>query len=271
VKAGLVIVTALARIVLAALLSTAITGAAAAEPAERWNAPFGGAWSAYFTVASDYSYSGISASERQPVFQAGLDYRSPNLIADVPLTLYFGTLGSNVRFPASGPGFEIDFYGGFKYRAFERRLTIDFGYLRYLFPGSPGELAYDYGDIQGRVDYDFGPATLSGRVRFSPNAFGGAGPAWNKRALLSVPMPFLKLHEAFVFKAYGSLGHFSVDRPLQYGIGVPDYWYWQLGLVTSAFGLDMTIAYADTTLERSACGSTHYCEGRLFVSITKVF
>ena len=58
---------------------------------------------------------------------------------------------------------------------------------------------------------------------------------------------------------YKSAGHY------------PDYWYWQLGLVTSVWGLDITLAYTDTNIETSGCGFTHACEGRFFASITKVF
>jgi hypothetical protein len=82
-----------------------------------------------------------------------------------------------------------------------------------------------------------------------------------------VPLKF----ETVAFKAYGSLGNLSVERYLLYGIPSPDYWYWQLGLVTSAFGLDLTLAYTDSSIEPSGCGNTNYCAGRFFASITKTF
>jgi hypothetical protein len=108
-------------------------------------------------------------------------------------------------------------------------------------------------------------------LRFSPNAFGNSGWEWNKRGLLSVPLDFLKITDKAKFKAYGALGNLSVERFLQYGIPSGDYWYWQLGLVTSAFGLDFTVAYTDTSVDTAGCSYTSYCDGRVFVSVTKAF
>ena len=96
-------------------------------------------------------------------------------------------------FRLTGPGIEIDLSGGVKFLAFDKKLSFDFGYIRYLYPGVAADLAYDYGELNLNVGYDFGIATLTGRVRYSPNSFGNSGNSWNKRALLSVPLPFLRL------------------------------------------------------------------------------
>jgi hypothetical protein len=40
------------------------SGEARAGDDERWNAPFGGAFSANITIASDYSFAGISQTKR---------------------------------------------------------------------------------------------------------------------------------------------------------------------------------------------------------------
>jgi hypothetical protein len=50
-----------------------------------------------------------------------------------------------------------------------------------------------------------------------------------------------------------------------------DNWYWQIGLITTAYGLDFNLAYTDTSIEPSGCGNTNYCAGRFFVNVTKVF
>lgn len=232
---------------------------------EVWHAPFGGTFNANFTVTSDYSYAGISNNALQPAFQPALDYRSPDLLSDPRLWIYLGVWGSNVTLPA-GPGGEIDVLGGVKMRP-TKELRLDFGYVRVNYPGFPAELGYDYGDFNIAADYDFGPMALNAKLRFSPNSFANSGWAFNKRLLLSVPLKF----ETVSFKAYGSLGNQSVERYLQYGLPSPDYWYWQLGLVTSAFGLDVTLAYTDSSIEPSGCGDTNYCAGRVFASITKAF
>lgn len=244
---------------------------ALAEDAERWSAPFGGAFNATFTVTSDYSFAGISQTKLGPAAQIGLDYKTREFSAEVPIWFYASAWGSNYDFQTTGPGIEVDLAAGFKARVLDRKLSIDIGYIRYLFLGPPADLNYDYGDISLNVGYDFGFATLSGRVRVSPNSFGASGISANKRGLLSVPLPFLKFDENISFKAYGSVGNIWVQRFPLYGIPSPDYWYWQLGLVTSAYGFDFSVAYTDTSIERSGCGNTNYCAGRMFFSVTKAF
>ena len=246
-------------------------GPAQAGDDERWTAPFGGAFSVNVTVASDYSFAGISQTKRGPAFQMGLDYKTAEVSAEVPLWLYLTVWGSNIDFPTTGSGVEIDLSGGLKFLAFDKKLSVDFGYIRYSYPGTPAELSFDYGEINLNVGYDFGLATLAGRVRFSPHSFGNSGNSWNKRALLTVPLAFLRFNEKVSFKAYGSLGNFQVERFLAYGIPSSDYWYWQIGLITSAYGLDFNVAYTDTSIEPSGCGNTNYCAGRVFLSVTKVF
>jgi len=244
---------------------------AQADEGERWHAPFGGAFSANFTVASDYSFAGVSQTKLGPAFQIGLDYKTAEVSANVPLWLYVSGFGSNIDFPLTGPGIEIDLSGGVKFLAFNRKLSVDLGYIRYLYPGVAADLAYDYGEFSLNVGYDFGVAALTGRVRYSPNSFSNSGNSWNKRALLSVPLPFLHFNENLSFKAYGTLGNIGVEHFLAYGIPSGDYWYWQVGLVTTAYGFDVTVAYTDTSIEPAGCGDTNYCAGRVFVSITKAF
>ena len=86
-----------------------------------------------------------------------------------------------------------------------------------------------------------------------------------------MPLDFLKLTDKASFKTYGSVGNYTVQRYQQFGLPGPEYWYWQFGLVTSALGLDMTVAYTGTNLDIASCGDTSYCSGRFFVSVTKAF
>ena len=220
---------------------------------------------------SDYTFGGISQTNRQPAFQPSVAYRTPSLIDGTNLWLYLGAWGSNINFAGFGPAVEVDLSGGVKWRTLSNKLSFDLGYIRYTFLGVPAELAYNYGEFNFGVTYDFGPAQLSGRVRFSPQSFGDSGQSWSERALLSVPLPFLKVNEDVAFKVYGSLGNQSSERFLQYGIPSPDYWFWQLGLVVSAYGLDVTVAYTDTSIDIAGCGNTTNCQGRFILGVTKTF
>jgi uncharacterized protein (TIGR02001 family) len=248
-----------------------LSGAAWADTNERWIAPFGGYFNATFTAASDYSFAGISQTKLGPAAQMGLDYRTQDFSADLPVWFYASGWGSNIDFPTTGPGVEVDVAAGFKARAFNRKLSLDVGYIRYTFLGPPADLNYNYGDFNFNVGYDFGVATLAGRVRLSPNSFGSSCFSRNIRGLLTLPLPFLRINEDISFRASGSLGNIWVERFDLYGIPSPDYWYWQLGLVTSAYGFDVLVAYTDTSIEPAGCAYTSYCSGRVFFSITKPF
>jgi uncharacterized protein (TIGR02001 family) len=239
------------------------------KPAELWHAPFGGSFNASFTVTTDYTYAGISANALQPAFQPSLDYRTGNLFDSMSSWLYLTVWGSPAMLPA-GAGGEVDVAGGFKFKPF-KKLKVDLGYVRVSYPGFAPELAYNYGDFNVNVDYDVGFATVSGRLRFSPDSFGDSGWEFNKRLFVSVPLDFLKISDTVSLKFNSSVGNLSVERYLNYGIPSPDYWYWQFGVVASAYGFSMMVAYTDTNIEPSGCGNTNYCAGRIFAALTKSF
>jgi len=247
-----------------------LASAVRAEDKPVWHAPFGGVFNANFTFTTDYSYAGVSAAGRKPAFQPGLDYRTPTLLEDPQLWLYLGLWGSNIVEPA-GSGVEADISGGVKFKPTDR-LRLDFGYVYVTYPGFAPSLSYNYGDFSINADYDFGPAQLNARLRFSPDSFGGSGWEFNKRGFLTVPLDdYLKLGDKVSVKTYGSLGNFSVQRYVQYGLGVPEYWYWQFGFLVSAFGLDMNFAYTDANIGWAGCGGNANCDARVFFAVSKIF
>lgn len=251
------------------LLATGAPGTARAQ--DKWRGPFGGFFSASISAVTDYSFAGISQTNLQPAIQPSFHYRTPSFTSGAELWAYTGFWASNIEFAATGRGIEIDIMSGFKLRAFDRRLNVDVGYVRYTYPGISSDLGYDYGDIVATVGWDFDVLQVNGRIRYSPNSFGNSGAAWNKRAQVSVPLPFMSFNDNFAFKAYGTLGNQWVDNFLNYGIPSSDYWYWQIGLVMSAYGLDFTAAYTDTSISYAGCGFTPNCEARVVFGVTKVF
>jgi uncharacterized protein (TIGR02001 family) len=240
---------------------------------ERWPAPFGGRFHAFVTIASDYAQTGISNTQLGPALQAGIDYRSPDLLPEgnPPFWIYTAVFGSNVSFPGAGNGTEIDLSGGLKLRLMDQKLALAMGYIRYLYLDIPASYGLEFGEVELKADYDFGPLTAGGRLRWSPNGLGGTGQSWNKRGLVSAPLSFLTLPFDASMRLYGALGNLWVEKPEAVGLLANDYWYWQLGLVTSVWGLDVTVAYTDTNLEPNGCGNTRLCAGRVFFSMSKVF
>ena len=86
--------------------------AALADEGGRWNAPFGGTFNATFTAASDYSFAGVSQTKLGPAAQMSLDYRSREFNEDLPVWFYASGWGSNIDFPTTGPGVEVDLAAG---------------------------------------------------------------------------------------------------------------------------------------------------------------
>jgi len=149
----------------------------AQEGGQRWAGPFGGRFNANFTVASEYVQSGISNTQRQPALQAGLDFRTGELSSAPPAWLYGSLWGSTVSFFGIGSGVELDFIGGGKLLALERKLKFDLSYTRHTYPDLPASPALDYGEIGLDVDYDAEWARFSTRLRYSPDNSGNSGRA----------------------------------------------------------------------------------------------
>jgi uncharacterized protein (TIGR02001 family) len=254
-------------------------GPAQATPAppekETWKAPFGGSFTATFAFATDYSYRGISQTQRQVAVQPALTYETPTVSETVPLSAYVGAWGSNVYFGNTNPTIaEIDLITGLRLKAFDDKFTADLGYIRYNYLGAPSDLFYDFNEFGLVLGYDFGLAQLQGAVRYSPNFFGNSGAGWYKWGQLTVPLNFVKLNllnEPVTFKLYGTVGNQYVERFTNYGIGYNNYWDWQVGLGVNIYGVDLSIAYVDTNLDQSTCGATMNCDARAIFTISKTF
>ena len=92
------------------VLSMCAATVASAEEKETWKGPFGGSFTAGMTIASDYSYRGISQTQRSFAFQPTLTYETASFTGDaVPVSAYGGAWASNVSFgPTTGTVAEID-------------------------------------------------------------------------------------------------------------------------------------------------------------------
>jgi uncharacterized protein (TIGR02001 family) len=243
-----------------------------AEPEkETWKAPFGGSFSASFAFATDYSYRGISQTQRQVAVQPSLTYETASIGDNVALSAYLGAWGSNVWFPPSPTVAELDLIAGFRGRALGDKLTVDLGYIRYNYLGAPSNLFYDFNEFGLVVGYDFGVAQLQGAVRYSPSFYGNSGNAWYKWGALTVPLNFIRLNDDVSFKLFGTVGNQYVDRFANYGIGYNNYWDWQVGLGATAWGVDLSIAWVATNLDPSTCGATMNCNSRAIFTISKTF
>jgi uncharacterized protein (TIGR02001 family) len=235
--------------------------------------PFGGNITGIVTLTSDYRFRGISQSKNDPALQAGLTYEVPlSFITFAPVSVYGGFWGSSINFsPDVDESVEIDILAGAKFKFFDEKMVLDLGFIGYRYPGSLKAAHLNYDEYGGSLSYDFGFASLAGQVRWSPNFYAHSGDAWYKQAMLTVPLDFIKVHDKVSFKAFGGIGHQSIQRNARFAN--PDYWEWQIGLVATVYGVDLGVTYVDTDISKGRCngGGFNYCAGRVIFSIGKSF
>ena len=236
-----------------------------------WKGPFGGTFTATIAGVTDYSYRGISQTQRQAALQPSFGYETAPFAESVPVSAYIGAWGSNVNFPNTGASPEIDLSAGFRAKALNEKLTVDLGYIRYNYVGADSLLQLDFNEYGLVVGYDFGPVALSGAVRYSPQFFANTGHAWYKWAQAVVPLSFIRVNDDISFKAFGTLGTQYVERNLAYGISRNDYWDWQVGITATVYGVDLTLAYTDTSVHGVDWGNTANCDARAIFMISKTF
>jgi hypothetical protein len=54
-----------------------------------------------------------------------------------------------------------------------------------------------------------------------------------------MPLTFVPLPDGRRMKIYGSLGNVWIEKPEVQELPGNDWWYWQIGVVTSVWGLDV--------------------------------
>jgi len=109
------------------------------------------------TLASDYSYRGISLSNDEPVAQL-------NLVYDAPDGWYAGIFGSKVKSNSGSDGEQILLYSGLS-RRLRSGMTWEAGATASLFPKSTD---LNYGEVFTGLMFD----NLSTRIYYSPNYIG---------------------------------------------------------------------------------------------------
>ncbi len=259
---------------LVGLLAFCATTSAQAEEKPVWSAPFGGTFTAGAAFVTDYSYRGISQTQRQVAFQPTITYETPSVGQNVTVSGYIGAWASNVYFPNTNAAAEIDLIAGARFKALEGKLTADLGYIRYNYPGAFGTLQLDFDEFGLVLGYDFGPVQLSGALRYAPNFFANSGAAWYKWAQATVPLPFINFNlfgDPVAAKLFGTIGSQYVERNINYGIPNNDYWDWSLGATVTVYGVDLSLTYVGTNIDVAGCLNTMNCEDRIIFSISKTF
>ena len=157
-------------------------------------------------------------------------------------------------------GTEIDVYAGWA-TDLNENLSLDLGVLYY---GYPSDADADYVEFYGSLGF-FG-ATVG--LNYSPEYTYDTGSFFYLYGAYSLP-----LGEKFSLDMNLGLNQFKGDN-LNSFLGAADagknYIDYSIGVTTSLAGVDLTLAYIGTDIDKSDCfGGTKYCQGNAVFTISK--
>jgi uncharacterized protein (TIGR02001 family) len=195
--------------------------------------------SANVTLATDYTFRGISQTGERGAIQGGFDWSGES-------GLYAGIWASNINFGGDAST-EMDYYGGFAGET-AGGLGYDIGFIYYDYEN---ESEFDYLEFALGFSY----ADFSAGVNYS-NKFGDGGP---KYIYYSAGYD-MALTEEF------SLGYTYTDEDDFWEEGEDTYWDYGITLGYSAFELDFALAFIGTSLN-----DVDEADNRVVFSISKEF
>jgi len=228
---------------LAAALATVTVTATAAESPHKFTGNV--------AYTSDYAFRGISQTLEKPAIQGGFDYGHSSGI-------YAGTWASSVDFGDSTQS-EWDWYGGFASTLPGSKIGYDVGVLSYNYTGGSDD--YDFIEVYGKLNYDFGQFALKGGVNYSNDYFNASGSATYIFAGVDVPL-------GKDFSLSAAAGHQSIDKEDRFG--APSYTDYKVAVNYSLAGFGLSLAYIDTDLDKKDCfGGTDLCDSRVVLTVSR--
>ena len=196
------------------------------------------------TLASDYSFRGISQTTRDPAIQGGFDI-------ETDFGLSIGTWASNVNF-GDDTSMELDVYVGYGMEINDT-MSWSVSFTRFEYP-SEGD-ALDYNEVGG--SFSFGDATVG--LIFSNEYLAISDAQWFYPYIdYSVPTG-----DSFSLDVH--LGINLADDPI---FGTEDqYIDYSVSVTVPVSGVDLGLAIVGSDLDEPNCGNV--CEARLVASISK--
>lgn len=238
-----------------------LSAAQAAEPLVDEKS-FPGEFSANVGLFSEYYFRGVSQTDDAPALQGGFDW-SATFDKDSGLGVYLGVWGSNVDFNEAGgvdgATVEVDYYGGLTGDIGNTGLSWDIGFIYYTYPGASQSLNYDFVEGQLALSYDFGFASATASVNYSPDNFGNSGSAFYPKLGVDVPVGKYLTLSGHVAKQY-------IDRNATFGL--PDYVEYGIGATVNVAGFDVNLMWSDTDMTDAECGDA--C-GMVLLSVSRSF
>jgi uncharacterized protein (TIGR02001 family) len=208
-------------------------------------------FSANVAITSDYMFRGISQNDNDMAIQGGFDYSHDS-------GFYAGVWGSNVDDAfLNGSSIELDTYLGWSGDI--GPVSVDAGVLRYNYPGQTASPNIDTNEFHVGVSKDFGMASASATVHYSPDFFNLGSERYYDLGL-EVPAGMV------TFAAH--YGKTSISEKA--GIATQDYADWSLGVSTEYEGFGFDLTYSDTD-NKGMCKGSGLCGGHLALTVSRSF
>jgi uncharacterized protein (TIGR02001 family) len=228
-----------------------------AEPASSQEVHPRVAFNGTVSVASDYTFRGISQTLEQIAIQGGITGSTPS-------GLYLGTWGSSLNFGEAAPTnraqAEIDVFGGFKKST--SLADVDLGLLYYGYPGTGDTYEYDFLEVALGLSRAFGSASIGAKAAYSPDYFASSGSALYVSGSLGFAIP------SSPFSLSAAIGHQTIETNMAFG--TPDYTDFTLGGSVSTLGVSVGAAFVGTDLTDAECyGGSELCRKRFVVSLSR--
>ena len=226
----------------AALMISLGNGANAAELISEKD--LNGKLSANVGMVTEYFFRGITQTDKKWAVQGGLDFAHNSGV-------YVGTWGSNVDFgDGDEASAEVDVYGGWSGELGKSKVTLDVGAIYYIYPGADSSLDYDFFEVNASLSKDFGFASASAKISYSPEYFADSGDATYVEAGIDIPVG-----KYFTINLHG--GYQWIDDNASFG--ADDYFDYLIGVSVTLVGLDFQIAYVGTDLDDTDSSSSLTC------------
>lgn len=207
----------------------------------------------YSTIGTgtEYSFRGISRTDKKPTLNASLDW-------EINDNFYAGLWVSNADFgDQDDASTEVDYYGGYKFSVGEKT-NFDVGIKAYTFPSTDTRLEYRFFDYYVGASHDFNYFITSLKFFYSSSYQFDSGDGFYTD--FNVEMP---VYRDLYFK--GHYGYLTVADETRYAYG--DYGDWEVGFgYRDLYGFDLDVTYLDTDLPEEGC--YELCDNRMKATLS---
>lgn len=209
---------------------------------------FPGSLSGNATIVTDYSFRGVSQTDRGFAIQGGFDWAHDT-------GFYLGLWGSNVHFDDAY--LEADFYGGYANSVGD--FSYDVNVIGYVYPQFSEA---NYVEFVATGSYDFGFMSTNAGLVGSPDYYGTLGTGFYVPFGFAVPIP--EDIKYFDISVDANAGYTSTEQDI-FEDGY--YWDWSTGVTFSLpVGLSFDFRYVDTDVK-----DCHDCDARFVFGATYSF